>query len=311
MKTYQPKLPALVTGVILSGLLGVPPAHADTATPGSAQAKEITKDAESAAKNAAEEKMAKYSKEAVDAIKAVDEAITLLDKGKKDEAIKKLEIASGKLEIAMAAEPSLELVPLATDVFTYDLITSPKQVKADLDAVDDLIDDGDVQTARELLNRLHSEIVTETTFLPVATYPDAIKRAVKEINANQSKKARETLLVAMDSLIEEAVVTPLPIVLAHGAIKGAEQAQKTEKDKALRDLDYAAEQIETAKALGYFFDDKAEYKEINKTIKNLRHAVKGKSKTEKLFDDAKNTTKKLLDKFKHKNRKMSVNKAKQ
>jgi len=184
MKTYQSKFPALFAGVILSGLVGVPPVLAATDTPGSTQAKEMTRDAESAARKAAGERMAKFSKEAADAIQAVDEAITLLDKGKKDEAIKKLEVASGKLEIAMAAEPSLELVPVATDVFTYDLITSPKQVKADLDAVDDLIDAGDVQTARVLLNRLRSEIITETTYLPVASYPDAIKRAVREITVS-------------------------------------------------------------------------------------------------------------------------------
>ena len=84
MKANRTGFPALVTGIILSGLLTAQPLLAAKVTPGSGQAKEVTKDAVAAAKQAADEKKAKYSKEAADAIKAVDEAIALLEKGKND-----------------------------------------------------------------------------------------------------------------------------------------------------------------------------------------------------------------------------------
>jgi len=210
----------------------------------------------------------------------------------------------------MAADSSLVLVPVATDVFTFELVTSPETVKADLDVVDDLIDAGDVQGARVLLNGLRSEIVTETIYLPLASYPGAINRAVKEITSDQTEQAMDTLIIAMDSLVEETAITPLPMVLAHSAIRDAEQAQKTDRDMALLDLDYASGQIETARLLGYFIKDKAEYEEINKNIENIRHEIKGKSRTEKLFDDTKNALNKLLDKFSVRNASAPAGKSK-
>lgn len=310
MKKYKSKIPVMALGVILSGLLSVQPVVASPVTAGSDQAKQNTEAAAATANKAAQEKREKYSSEVITAIKAVDEAIDLLDAGKSNDALKKLEMASGKLDVALAAEPSLELVPVGTDVFTFDLIASPKTVKAELTSIKDLLDTGDVQTARGLLNGMHSEIVTETTYLPVETYPGAIKRAVKEISANQAIQARDTLLIARDSLVEEVVVTPLPVILAHGAIEAAEKAQKNDKVKALLDLDYASEQVETAKLLGYFVDDKVEYEAISENIKDLRHAINGKTKTEKLFEDAKSSVQKLLHKFEGKKTKTSVNKDK-
>jgi hypothetical protein len=110
----------------------------------------------------------------------------------------------------------------------------------------------------------------------------------------------------MGSLVEEAQVTPLPVVLAHGAILEAEQVRTSDPDEALRDLEYASGQIKTAERLGYFYADKEGYTAITKHIEELQHVIAGTSKTEQLFDDAKNSVKKLLDKFRAKN-----NKAKQ
>lgn len=297
MKVYRPKPLVLAMGTILSGLLALQPVIADTVSPGSVHAQKITKEAVSDARQATANKKAEFSREAVDALKATEEAIGLLENGKKTEAIKKLELASGKLEIAMAADPSLKLVPVAVNVVTHDLITTPKAVKADLRKVEEYLDDGNVQGARVLLNRLRSDITTEYTYLPLETYPDAIKRAVKEITADESKKARETLITAMDSMVEEAIVTPLPVVLAEGAIKEAEAVQTSDKDESLRDLEYAAGQIETARRLGYFYNDKADYTKLRKSVADLQQAVSGKSKTAKLFDDIKHSMSNLLHKF--------------
>jgi hypothetical protein len=112
------------------------------------QAEQIKQDTVAKAKQAAKQEHAKYRAEAVAAVKAVEQAAALLDEHKGDEAIKKLEEADGKLAIAIAADPSLKLIPVAANVMTYDLVTTPAAVKAELDAVDDLLEAGDVQAAR-------------------------------------------------------------------------------------------------------------------------------------------------------------------
>lgn len=56
--------------------------------------------------------------------------------------------------VAIVADPSLNLIPAAADVMTYDLVTTPAAVKAELDAVNDLLEAGDVQAARVRLSRI-------------------------------------------------------------------------------------------------------------------------------------------------------------
>lgn len=91
-------------------------------------------------------------------------------------------------------------------------------------------------------------------------------------------------------------MTPLPVVLAQGAILAAEESQETDKDTALRALAYASEQMETADRPGYFYGDKDNYQAATKHIEVLRTAITGKSKIEELFDNAKSSTRKLFNK---------------
>jgi hypothetical protein len=282
--------------LLSSGFIVVPPVMAESGASAPAQVKDFKQDAVDKAKQAAKDKNAKYSAEAVAAIKAVEQAITLLDEGKHDEAVKKLQEADGKLEIAMAADPDLKLIPVAASVMSYDLITTPKAVTAELAEVNKLLQAGDVQDARLRLARLRSEIVANYVYLPAETYPDAIKRAVEQITTKQAGMARDTLADAMGSLAEETEVTPLPVVLAQGAILEAEQIRETDKDEALQDLAYASDQIETAERLGYFYGNKDDYKAVTKHIETLQNAIAGKNKIEELFDNAKNSMKSLLNK---------------
>lgn len=282
---------------ITAGLFSLSLMATQGATAASAKVEAAGQNAVSTARKTADKKRESFNSDAVSAVQFVDEAIDLLKDGKQDEAISKLEAASGKLEVAMAANPDLKLIPVATSVTAIDLVTTPERVKADLELVEDLLDDGDVQTARSLLSRMRSEIVTTTAFIPLDTYPDTIKRAVREIAAHESKKAEQTLLDARDSLVEDRVILPLPVVRAQGAIDEAEQARESDKDEALRNLDYASSQLKIARRLGYFYTDTAAYRAFKDDIENLKHALQGTSKTEQLFDRAKNSVNRLLDKF--------------
>jgi tetratricopeptide (TPR) repeat protein len=294
-------LQRVALGLLLTcSLIAVPPVMAEPGASAPVKTKDFKHEAIAKAKQEAEGNNTKYSAEAVVAIKAVEQAIALLDEGKDDEAIKKLQEADGKLEIAIAADPNLKLIPVAASVMTYDLVTTSEAVKDELKVVNELLRAGNVQDARLNLGQLRSEIVTSHAYLPTETYPDAIKHAVELINSKQDKMARDTLADAMESLVEETEVTPLPVVLAQGALLEAEKVRETNKEEALRDLAYASEQIETADRLGYFYGDSDDYKSLTRHMDAIQTAIAGKSKIDELFDDAKTGIKSLLDKTKGK-----------
>jgi hypothetical protein len=283
--------------LLTSSFSVVHPVLAEPAAVAPEQTRDFRQDAIDKAKQAAKEKHTKYSTEALDAIKAVEHSIALLDEGKKEEALKKLQEADGKLEAAITADPELKLIPVAASVISFDLLTTPKAVKNELDTVNDELQAGNTQEARVRLGQLRSEIVSSYIYLPAETYPDAIKRATGEITGDKPDLARDTLATAMGTLVEETIVTPLPVVLAQAAILEAEKVQETDKDAALRALAYASGQLETADLLGYFYGDKADYTAATKHIEALQSAIAGRSKIEELFDKAKNSTKMLLNKI--------------
>jgi len=283
--------------LLTSSFIVVHPVLAGSAASTPEQTRDFRKDAIDQTKKAAKEKHARYSTEALDAIKAVEHCIALLDEGKKDEALKKLQEADGKLEAAITADPELKLIPVAASVISFDLLTTPNAVKNELDTVNDELHAGNIQQARVRMGQLRSEIVSSYIYLPAETYPDAIKRATGEITGDKLNLARDTLATAMETLVEETFVTPLPVVLAQAAILEAEKVQEKDKDAALRALAYASGQLETADRLGYFYGDKEDYTAATKHIEALQSAITGRSKIEELFDKAKNSTKMLLKKI--------------
>lgn len=90
---------------------------------------------------------------------------------------------------------------------------------------------------------------------------------------------------------------PLPLALANDAIIDADAKRSTDGEQALRDLDYAHEQMLMAERPGCFYGDREAYKAALQHIENLRHAMGGKSEVDNLFSKAKEEVKNLLDKF--------------
>jgi hypothetical protein len=120
---------------------------------------------------------------------------------------------------------------------------------------------------------------------------------VKNIEEKQYQQAEETIETAMNSLVEEVEAVPLPVVLANDAILDAEAKHSTDSEQAQWDLDYAHEQLLTAERLGYFYGDTEDYKAALQHIESLRNAINGKSEVDKLFTNAKEGIKHLVDKF--------------
>jgi tetratricopeptide (TPR) repeat protein len=292
------RLLSYTSGLLLIGaMVAVNPILAATTTSGSSHAQHIREAITAKATQDARQKSQNFNADAVAAINQVERAARLLKREKYEEALNQLNSADKSLEVAIAADPSLKLIPVVQDVSTYDLMTSPKAVKDEVNAISKELKSGNVQEARIRLDQLRSELITNYVYLPVEIYPAAIKEAVKEIGAKQYSQAETTIDTAMNSLVQEVEVMPLPVSLANDAILDAEAKRSTDKEQALWDLDYAHEQMLTAERLGYFYGDTDDYKAAMQHIENLRSAIGGKSEVDNLFTKAKEGVKHLVDKF--------------
>jgi hypothetical protein len=292
------RLLSYTSGLLLIGaMVAVNPILAATTTSGSSHAQHIREAITAKATQDARQKSQNFNADAVAAINQVEQAAGLLKREKYEEALNQLNSADKSLEVAIAADPSLKLIPVVQDVSTYDLVTSPKAVKDEVNAISKELKSGNVQEARVRLDQLRSELITNYVYLPVEIYPAAIKEAVKEIGAKQYSQAETTIDTAMNSLVQEVEVMPLPVSLANDAILDAEAKRSTDREQALWDLDYAHEQMLTAERLGYFYGDTDDYKAAMQHIENLRSAIGGKSEVDNLFTKAKEGVKHLVDKF--------------
>jgi hypothetical protein len=283
--------------LLVVNLMQVSPVVAVTATPESFHAQHIREALTAKAQHEARNKSKSFNADAVSAIQQVEHAAKLLKSYKYEDALNQLKSADKRIEAAIAADPSLKLIPVVQDVSTHDLVTSPEAVKDELNAIGKELKVGNVQDARMRLNQLRSELITKYVYLPVEIYPAAIKEAVKEIEAERYQQAEKTIETAMNSLVEEVEVIPLPVALANDAILDAEDKRATDSEQALWDLDYAHEQMLTAERLGYFYGDTDDYKAALRHIENLRNAMGSKSEVDNLFIKASEGVKHLVDKF--------------
>lgn len=195
--------------------------------------------------------------EAVSTIRETQDALKLLDEGKNKEALGAVERATGKLETVLARDPKVSLVPMSVAVVTKDVYTSLDAIKkAKADAEQDLRA-GRVQEARRLLDALVSETVISTTNIPLATYPDALKKSAKLIDENKTVEAKAVLQSALDTLVVADIVVPIPVVVARIDLEKAEELSKKnnrtqQQNKELSELLTAADtEIDYAQALGY------------------------------------------------------------
>jgi len=244
-----------------------------------------------------QELLKKANSAVVAGVEKVLKAVELLGENKDSEALKSLEEAVGKFEIAMAAEPSLALAPIDSYVTIYDLIAAPDTIQKQLETVGKLLEDGQVQEARKLLSTLRDEMEISTVYLPLATYPDAIKLAVKYLRANKREQAIETLDTTVKSLVTETTAVPLGLIRAKSLIDQASKLDKNaKKDEILKLVKAAREQLEVARLLGYTKRFSDSYIDLKKQIVALEKEIKGKNAVEKLYEKLADSFAELLKK---------------
>tara|TARA_R110002111_G_C6006607_1_gene374030 strand:+ start:2312 stop:3226 length:915 start_codon:yes stop_codon:yes gene_type:complete len=229
----------------------------------------------------------------------VVKATQLLAKdGKEKEAIKLLQEATGKFDVALVADPKLNLVLIDADVSVSALITTPALVKTETDIVIDLLKDHKVQAARAILEPMKDEMVVSRVYLPMLTYPDAIKLATKYLVEDKKDDALETLATTLSTIVIEKSIIPLALIRTESLLETASELDKSKKSKAHELLGAAQEQLEIATLLGYTDKKSKAYDDIRAQIKAVKKEVDGKNAVEKMYDKVKASIKQLVGKEK-------------
>jgi hypothetical protein len=225
------------------------------------------------------EKRKEMMEEARSAIRETENALKALDEKKIKDALAALERTAGKLTIILAREPELALAPSDVNEVTYDILADIDAIKALRDEIEDALDDGRVQQARHLIRNLASETVISVTNIPLETYPDVIKKAVRLIDDGKIDEAKRALQIALNTLVVTDTIIPLPVATAEKLLKDAEtlaeKVDRSEEDnKRLADfLKDARKELEFAQALGY--GSKKDFKNLYEQIEEIEDKTEG------------------------------------
>lgn len=285
MKTTHEKLTnTLKAGVCAFALVGflatnTAPAFAATETKATAH---TSQQVEKSTQDKTAEKRKEIVSEAVSALDDTRAALKALDDKDSKKALSILQGVTGKLEIILARDPSLKLVPAGVTAVTYGVIASPEDVRKMRNQAEDLLNDGKIQEARRLLQVLASETDINTHNIPLATYPAAIKQAAKLIDEGKMEDAKNILQTALNTVVVTQTVIPIPVVAAQEMLKEAEKLaenkeRKDEDNERLTELlDGAQTSIKLAQELGY--GQKKDFEHFYREIDKIRdRTADGKS----------------------------------
>ncbi len=226
------------------------------------------------------------TQEAVTALQKTKDAVKALEMNETEEAYKHLEAALGKLEVLLTREPDLQVVPVDSRVEVFELNIDPDAIEASRRTVKQLVKEGKLQAARSILDNLVDEIKISTYQLPLATYPKAIKLAIKFLDQGKKEQAQKVLEEALSTLVVTETSIPIPVVNAQLMVNMAADSVESNNELALKLLREAQQQLTLAETLGYG-DRDHEFSEIDKDIETLKEKINKKEKSSDLFDSLK------------------------
>ena len=261
--------------------------------------KEVTKKVDQAQNDYVDERVKKITEEAVEAINLVGEVVDLLEKKEKDKALETIKKAIGELEVLIARDPNLQVVPVDVKEQIVDFPGTVDDVEVAKTEVVTLIKAGEVQLARDIMLQLASELDIFVTALPIGTYPVVLKAIIPLIEQEKYEEAKKLLIEALETLVIEKIVLPLPILRAEQTIIRANELANKEnpnKDELKELLAYAKEQLELAEALGYGRKD-IDYKDLYEEIKKLEEILRSDKSTEDIFATLKEKLSSIMTKF--------------
>lgn len=276
----------------------IKPTAPRTAEPKNSETQQVAPQVQAQVEKSEADRRAQLLKDAKAAIEQTHKALDALDQGKKDEALTALEQVTGKLDLIVARDPKLALAPVGVSTVIMDVYASPETAKKAVAQARAWLDSGNVQQARALLDSLASEADLEVTNIPLATYPDAIKAIAPLIDAGKIDEAKTQLTTALNTLVIETYVTPLPAVRAKAILDDAEKlAEKSgrsqDDNKKLHDqIEAARQQLKLGQVLGY--GSKEAYKPLYDELDNIEKKTQGGRSGEGFFDQIQE----LLESFK-------------
>jgi hypothetical protein len=254
--------------------------------PKSTESRAVDTNVQSEVEKAEAEKRATLLQDAASALAETHNAVTALDKNDRKSAIAALERATGKLDVVVSRDKNLAFAPVAVSTTMLDLYTTPETVKGIVKETKDNLAKDRVQQARLLIQNLASEADINVTEIPLATYPAAIKAVVPLIDQGKINEAKAALYTALNTLVVETWVVPLPRVRAEALLAEANklvnEKKDQEKDKVRSLLDDTRRQIQLAEALGYGTADS--YKTLYSQLDDLEKKVSSGQSSSSLFD---------------------------
>ena len=225
-------------------------------------------------------------------------------KGDDKTAIKKGKELIGSLEVLLAKDPSLALIPVNVSYRTDELVADIETVKEQVKLAKTAMKKGYYQEAAAILSNLRSEVVISTYLIPAATYPQAIKAAVVTLEEGDKIAAAAILQEVLSTIVIETNELPLPVLKAEQMIIEAAAIDAKDHEHVdavvnlLKNADY---QLKLAEELGYGKKDK-DFKALNESIDALIKSVKKKADSKNLFDNMKADIKKFQDRLFPKNK---------
>jgi hypothetical protein len=233
-------------------------------------------------------------REAISAVEETQNALLALEQNDKKQALAALEKVTGKLELLLARQPELGLMPISVTATTIDLIANVQSVRGAKAEAEYLLEKGYLQAARKLLDTLVSEVRITRLNLPLRTYPLAIKSAVRLIDANNLENAKAILVNALDTMVITEESISIPLLNAQFLINSASDLVATEsdrdrwtdddKDRILSMLDQARAELELAEELGYGRRAR-EFANLDKEIQSIEEEIQEDREPGVLFGD--------------------------
>jgi hypothetical protein len=283
------------TGKSASPAAPVKEANKPTAEAKSTESKSVDSSVQSEVERMEAEKRATLLKDARSALDETRNTLAALDQNHKQAALGALERVTGKLDLVVARDPKLAFAPVSVSTTILDLYATPDAVKSVVKEVKNDLADNHVQHARLLTQNLASEADIHVSEIPLATYPAAIRAVAPLIDSGKIDDAKAALYTALNTLVIETYVVPLPKVRATAMLTAADKlantgARKEEDKTKIRSLIGATRnELQLAEALGYGTMESYRplYAQLDEIQKKTDSGESGKS----LFDKFRQTMK--------------------
>jgi len=278
----------ILSSIVVAGLLATSSFAADAKTE-SVKHNAVLK-AENKAQNT------KLIKEAIRALQYTNDAYIYLHAKKTDKALESLKKAIGELTVILNKPNAPYLLPVNVTMQADEYVGSIQNISKQITTAKVALAKHQLPVVRNILDALKSEIDIKAVNIPLATYPDAIKLAIKYINENKIKEAQDVIAMALNTLVTTDAIIPIPIVKANDLVIAASKIASKNKKQTLKYLEEAKKQLKIAELLGYTSKSDTTYKILKDKINNIENKINHNKNTDSFFAELKSKLKEFKEK---------------